>query len=73
MPIRPRETRAPNQEATTDTRILPLRLDASRVAAIDGAWRAQGLNSRMEFFRRALGHYLAHLGAHGAAAMFATL
>ena len=71
VPVGPRETRAPNQEATTDTRILPLRLDAPSVAAIDATWRAQGLKSRMDFFRRALGHYLAHVGAHGAAAMFA--
>jgi hypothetical protein len=70
VPVGPRETRTPDQEAATETRILPLRLDAPSVAAIDATWRAQGLKSRMEFFRRALGHYLAHLGAHGAAAMF---
>jgi hypothetical protein len=71
VPVGPRETRTPDQEAATETRILPLRLDAPSVAAIDATWRAQGLKSRMEFFRRALGHYLAYLGAHGAAAMFA--
>lgn len=71
VPVGPRETRTPDQEAATETRILPLRLDAPSVAAIDATWRAQGLKSRMDFFRRALGHYLAHLGAHGAAAMFA--
>ena len=71
VPVGPRETRTPDQQAASDTRILPLRLDAPSVAAIDATWRAQGLKSRMEFFRRALGHYLAHLGAHGAAAMFA--
>lgn len=71
VPVGPRETRTPDQEAATETRILPLRLDAPSVAAIDATWRAQGLKSRMEFFRRALGHYLAHLGAHGAAGMFA--
>jgi len=70
VPVGPRETRTPDQQAASDTRILPLRLDAPSVAAIDATWRAQGLKSRMEFFRRALGHYLAHLGAHGAAAMF---
>jgi hypothetical protein len=72
VPVGPRETRSAEQEASVDTRILPLRLDAPRVAAIDATWRAQGLKSRMDFFRRALGHYLAHVGAHGAAAMFAT-
>jgi hypothetical protein len=71
VPVGPRETRTPDQEAASDTRILPLRLDAPCVAAIDAVWRAQGLKSRMEFFRRALGHYLAHTGAHAAAAMFA--
>lgn len=70
VPVGPRDTRTPDQQASTDTRILPLRLDAPSVAAIDATWRAQGLKSRMEFFRRALGHYLAHVGAHGAAAMF---
>lgn len=70
VPIGPRETRTPEQEAATDSRIVPLRLDAPSVAAIDAAWRAQGLKSRMDFFRRALAHYLAHVGAHGAAALF---
>jgi len=71
VPVGPRETRTPDQQAASDTRILPLRLDEPRVAAIDAVWRAQGLKSRMEFFRRALRHYLAHTGAHAAAAMFA--
>jgi hypothetical protein len=70
VPIGPRESRTPGREAATDSRIVPLRLDAPSVAAIDAAWRAQGLKSRMEFFRRALAHYLAHVGAHGAAALF---
>lgn len=70
VPVGPRATRTDDQQASTDTRILPLRLDAPSVAAIDATWRAQGFKSRMEFFRRALGHYLAHVGAHGAAAMF---
>jgi hypothetical protein len=51
-------------------RILPLRLDAPRVAALDATWRAKGMKSRMDLFRRALAHYLAHVGAHGAAALF---
>jgi hypothetical protein len=72
LPVGPRATRTAEQQASTDTRILPLRLDAPSVAAIDATWRAQGLKSRMEFFRRALGHYLAHVGARGAAALFAS-
>ena len=33
------------------------------------AWRAKGIKNRMEFFRGAIGHYLAHLGARDAAAL----
>ncbi|MCU0691944.1 MAG: DUF2924 domain-containing protein [Polyangiaceae bacterium] len=70
IPIGPRETRSPDQQGATDVRILPLRLDASAVEQMDAAWRAQGMKTRMEFFRRALGHYLEHIGAHDAAALF---
>jgi hypothetical protein len=37
---------------------------------MDEAWRAKGIKNRMEFFRGAIGHYLAHLGARDAAALF---
>jgi hypothetical protein len=37
---------------------------------MDEAWRTRGIKNRMEFFRRALGHYLSHLGAEEAAALF---
>jgi outer membrane biosynthesis protein TonB len=70
IPIGPRETRSPDQQGATDVRILPLRLDAAAVEQMDAAWKAQGMKSRMEFFRRALGHYLEHIGAHDAAALF---
>ncbi len=70
IPIGPRETRSPDQQGATDVRILPLRLDASAVEQMDAAWRAHGMKTRMEFFRRALGHYLEHIGAHDAAALF---
>jgi hypothetical protein len=70
VPVGPRESRTPAQEAQSDIRILPLRLDAPRVAALDATWRAKGMKSRMDLFRRALAHYLAHVGAHGAAALF---
>ncbi len=52
-------------------KILPLRLDAEAVAAMDEAWRKRGMKTRMEFLRRALGHYLEHLGASDAAARLA--
>jgi hypothetical protein len=37
---------------------------------MDQAWRAHGMKSRMEFFRGAISHCLAHLGAADAAALF---
>jgi len=51
-------------------KILPLRLEAEIVERMDEAWRSRGIKNRMEFFRRALGHYLTHLGAEDAAALF---
>ena len=71
MPIGPRATRTADQEAHTDMKILPLRLDAGAVERIDSAWRNAGMKSRMEFFRRALGHFFRHLGLRDAAALFA--
>ena len=70
IPIGPRESRSADQQGQTDVRILPLRLGADAVEKMDAAWKAQGLKSRMEFFRRALGHYLEHIGADEAAAAF---
>jgi hypothetical protein len=71
VPIGPRATRTADQEAQTDVKILPLRLDASAVERIDSAWRNAGMKSRMEFFRRALGHFFRHLGLRDAATLFA--
>lgn len=71
VPIGPRATRTADQEARTDVKILPLRLDAGAVERIDSAWRNAGMKSRMEFFRRALGHFFRHLGLRDAAALFA--
>ena len=70
IPIGPRETRSSDQQGDTDVRILPLRLDVGAVEKMDAAWKAKGMKSRMEFFRRALGHYLEHIGAQEAAACF---
>ena len=65
----PRKTRERNGEPV-DVKILPLRLEAEVVERMDEAWRTRGIKNRMEFFRRALGHYLSHLGAEEAAALF---
>lgn len=40
---------------------LPLRLESAIVERMDDAWRMRGIKNRMEFFRRALAHYLRHL------------
>lgn len=71
VPIGPRETRTADQQAATDTKILPLRLANDAVEALDAAWRGRGMKSRMELLRRALGHYLRHVGDRAAAAHFA--
>jgi hypothetical protein len=71
VPIGPRATRTADQEAHTDVKILPLRLDAGAVERIDSTWRNAGMKSRMEFFRRALGHFFRHLGLRDAAGLFA--
>ena len=67
--VGPRKTRERNGEPV-DVKILPLRLEAEVVERMDEAWRTRGIKNRMEFFRRALGHYLSHLGAEEAAALF---
>jgi hypothetical protein len=60
--VGPRKTRERNGEPL-DVKILPLRLEADVADKMDEAWRAKGIKNRMEFFRGAIGHYLAHLGA----------
>jgi hypothetical protein len=67
--VGPRKTRARDGEAL-EVKILPLRLEADVADKMDEAWRAKGIKNRMEFFRGAIGHYLAHLGARDAAALF---
>ena len=69
IPIGPRQPRSRDANPA-DVKVLPLRLEAQTLAAMDEAWRARGIKTRMEFLRRALGHYLAHIGATDAAAMF---
>src|SRR3990167_1634471 len=67
--VGPRKTRAHDGESL-DVKNLPLRLEADVADKMDEAWRAKGIKNRMEFFRGAIGHYLALLGAHDAAALF---
>ena len=71
VPIGPRATRTPSQQAHADVKILPLRIGTEAVEKMDAVWRNAGMQSRMEFFRRALGHFLKHLGQRDAAALFA--
>lgn len=54
-----------------DVKVLPLRLEGHAVEQLDEDWRSRGIKSRTEFLRRALAHYLTHLGANDAAALFA--
>ena len=70
IPVGPRQSRRREGEPA-DMRILPLRMESRIVDTMDEAWRARGIKNRMEFFRQALGHYLTHLGADEAAALFA--
>jgi len=67
--VGPRKSRARDGEPL-EVKILPLRLEADVADKMDEAWRAKGIKNRMEFFRGAIGHYLAHLGARDAAALF---
>ncbi len=67
VPVGPRKERTRHGEPL-DIKVLPLRLEAETVDAIDEAWRKRGMKTRMEFLRRALGHYLEHLGASEVAA-----
>lgn len=69
IPVGPRRVRERASEPA-DVKILPLRLEADIVEAMDEAWRSRGMKTRMQFLRRALGHYLMHLGAADAAAKF---
>ncbi|ACY13303.1 hypothetical protein [Haliangium ochraceum] len=52
----------PAGEPGAEHKILPLRMEAETVEALDDAWRRHGLRSRMDFFRHALGSYLTSLG-----------
>lgn len=72
IPVGPRENRLIEQQSAVDIRILPLRLDVRAIEEMDAAWKAKGMKTRMDFFRRALAHYLEEIGAHSAAELFGT-
>jgi len=67
IPVGPRKNA--RREGVT-FKVLPLRMETEVVDKLDEAWRSRGIKSRTEFFRGALGHYLKHLGAEDAAALF---
>lgn len=69
--VGPRKTRARDGEPL-DVKILPLRLETELADKMDEAWRSKGIKNRMEFFRGAIGAYLAQLGARDVAALFAS-
>ena len=52
-------------------KVLPMRMETTIVDKLDEAWRSRGIKNRTAFFRGALGHYLKHIGAEDAAALFA--
>ena len=67
VPVGPVRRRQPG-EAPVEHKVLPLRMPAATVDALDEVWRRRGLASRMDLFRCALDHYLTHLGESDAAA-----
>ncbi|MCB9610157.1 MAG: hypothetical protein H6716_26455 [Polyangiaceae bacterium] len=69
IPVGPRRARPGG--IPLEMKVLPLRLEATAIEQMDAAWKERGIKSRTEFFRQALAHYLAHVGADNAARMFA--
>jgi hypothetical protein len=55
--VRPIERRAPGGEAA-DVKVLPLRMTAAEVEALDEAWRRLGFKSRTAMIRRAIADFL---------------
>lgn len=54
-------------EPPVEHKVLPLRMPAETVEALDDVWRRRGLKSRMDLFRHALDQYLTGLGEEAAA------
>jgi hypothetical protein len=67
VPVGPVGRRQPG-EPSVEHKVLPLRMPAETVEALDDVWRRRGLKSRMELFRHALDQYLSGLGEAAAAA-----
>lgn len=66
VPVGPVGRRQPG-EAPVEHKVLPLRMPAETVEALDDVWRRRGLKSRMDLFRHALDQYLTGLGEEAAA------
>ena len=66
VPVGPVGRRQPGEEPV-ENKVLPLRMPAETVEALDAVWRRQGLKSRMDLFRLALDRYLTELGEDAAA------
>ena len=69
VPIGPR-VREERASELGEMKTLPLRIGSRQLEELDDAWRTRGVKNRMEFFRLAVGHYLGHIGAAEAAALF---
>jgi hypothetical protein len=66
VPVGPVGRRQPG-EPPVPHKVLPLRMPAETVEALDDVWRRHGLKSRMDLFRQALDQYLTGLGERDAA------
>lgn len=66
VPVGPVGRRQPG-EPPVEHKVLPLRMPAETVEALDDVWRRRGLKSRMDLFRHALDEYLTGLGEEAAA------
>lgn len=66
VPVGPVGRRQPGDPAV-EQKVLPLRMPAATVEALDEVWRRRGLKSRMDLFRQALDQYLTGLGEGDAA------
>ena len=61
VPVGPVGRRQPGDPAV-EQKVLPLRMPAATVEALDEVWRRRGLKSRMDLFRHALDQYLTGIG-----------
>ena len=66
VPVGPVGRRQPG-EPPVEHKVLPLRMPAETVEALDDVWRRRGLKSRMDLFHHALDQYLTGLGEEAAA------